>query len=59
MGLWRRRFHAAGSAVRREQQRGDSDARWPSLFIADEPTGQPTNAAADVMRSNFAINAGG
>lgn len=63
VGLWRRRFMRPAQLSGGEQQRvaiARALANSPSLFIADEPTGNlDFNTAADVMKVLFAINAGG
>ena len=63
VGLWRRRFMRPAQLSGGEQQRvaiARALANSPSLFIADEPTGNlDFHTAADVMKVLFAINAGG
>ena len=63
VGLWRRRFMRPPQLSGGEQQRvaiARALANSPSLFIADEPTGNlDFHTAADVMKILFAINAAG
>ena len=63
VGLWRRRRMYPAQLSGGEQQRvaiARALANSPSLFIADEPTGNLDFAtAADVMKILFAINAAG
>jgi len=63
VGLWRRRFMKPTQLSGGEQQRvaiARALANSPSLFIADEPTGNlDFRTAADVMKILFAINAAG
>ena len=63
VGLWRRRYMKPTQLSGGEQQRvaiARALANWPSLFIADEPTGNlDFRTAADVMKILFAINAAG
>ena len=63
VGLWRRRFMRPAQLSGGEQQRvaiARALANSPSLFIADEPTGNlDFQTAAEVMKVLFAINAGG
>ena len=63
VGLWRRRFMRPAQLSGGEQQRvaiARALANSPSLFIADEPTGNlDFHTAAEVMKVLFAINAGG
>ena len=63
VGLWRRRFMRPSQLSGGEQQRvaiARALANSPSLFIADEPTGNlDFRTAAEVMRILFAINAAG
>ena len=63
VGLWRRRAMRPAQLSGGEQQRvaiARALANSPSLFIADEPTGNlDFHTAADVMKILFAINAAG
>lgn len=63
VGLWRRRSMRPAQLSGGEQQRvaiARALASSPSLFIADEPTGNlDFRTAADVMKILFAINAAG
>ena len=63
VGLWRRRSFKPAQLSGGEQQRvaiARALANSPSLFIADEPTGNlDFHTAADVMKILFAINAAG
>ena len=63
VGLWRRRFMKPAQLSGGEQQRvaiARALANSPSLFIADEPTGNlDYRTAADVMNILFSINAAG
>ena len=63
VGLWRRRFMRPTQLSGGEQQRvaiARGLANSPSLFIADEPTGNlDFHTAVDVMNILFAINAAG
>ena len=63
VGLWRRRSMRPAQLSGGEQQRvaiARALANSPSLFIADEPTGNlDFHTAADVMKILFAINAAG
>ena len=63
VGLWRRRTMRPSQLSGGEQQRvaiARALANSPSLFIADEPTGNlDFHTAADVMKILFAINAAG
>ena len=63
VGLWRRRFMRPAQLSGGEQQRvaiARALANSPSLFIADEPTGNlDFHTAAEGMKVLFAINAGG
>jgi len=63
VGLWRRRFMKPAQLSGGEQQRvaiARALANSPSLFIADEPTGNlDYRTAADVMKILFSINAAG
>ena len=63
VGLWRRRNMRPAQLSGGEQQRvaiARALANSPSLFIADEPTGNlDFHTAADVMKILFAINAAG
>ena len=63
VGLWRRRFMRPNQLSGGEQQRvaiARALANSPSLFIADEPTGNlDFHTAADVMKILFSINAAG
>ena len=63
VGLWRRRFMKAVQLSGGEQQRvaiARALANSPSLFIADEPTGNlDFKTSAEVMKILFAINAAG
>ena len=63
VGLWRRRFMKPTQLSGGEQQRvaiARALANSPSLFIADEPTGNlDFHTAVDVMNILFAINAAG
>ena len=63
VGLWRRRNFKPAQLSGGEQQRvaiARALANSPSLFIADEPTGNlDFHTAADVMKILFAINAAG
>ena len=63
VGLWRRRSMRPAQLSGGEQQRvaiARALASSPSLFIADEPTGNlDFHTAADVMKILFAINAAG
>ena len=63
VGLWRRRYMKPTQLSGGEQQRvaiARALANSPSLFIADEPTGNlDFRTAADVMKILFAINAAG
>ena len=63
VGLWRRRFMKAVQLSGGEQQRvaiARALANSPSLFIADEPTGNlDFRTSAEVMKILFAINAAG
>lgn len=63
VGLWRRRFMRPAQLSGGEQQRvaiARALANSPSLFIADEPTGNlDFHTAAEVMKILFAINAAG
>jgi len=63
VGLWRRRSFRPAQLSGGEQQRvaiARALANSPSLFIADEPTGNlDFHTAADVMKILFAINASG
>lgn len=63
VGLWRRRHMKTTQLSGGEQQRvaiARALANSPSLFIADEPTGNlDFRTAADVMKILFAINAAG
>lgn len=63
VGLWRRRFMRPTQLSGGEQQRvaiARALANSPSLFIADEPTGNlDFHTAVDVMNILFAINAAG
>ncbi|MBR1671893.1 MAG: ATP-binding cassette domain-containing protein [Fretibacterium sp.] len=63
VGLWRRRFMKPAQLSGGEQQRvaiARALANSPSLFIADEPTGNlDYRTASDVMKILFSINAAG
>ena len=63
VGLWRRRSMRPAQLSGGEQQRvaiARALANSPSLFIADEPTGNlDFHTASDVMKILFAINAAG
>ena len=63
VGLWRRRDMKPSQLSGGEQQRvaiARALAASPSLFIADEPTGNlDFRTAADIMKILFAINASG
>ena len=63
VGLWRRRSMKPAQLSGGEQQRvaiARALANTPSLFIADEPTGNlDFHTAAEVMKILFAINAAG
>ena len=63
VGLWRRRSMRPNQLSGGEQQRvaiARALANSPSLFIADEPTGNlDFHTAAEVMKILFAINAAG
>ncbi|MBQ7577520.1 MAG: ATP-binding cassette domain-containing protein [Synergistaceae bacterium] len=63
VGLWRRRDMKPAQLSGGEQQRvaiARALANSPSLFIADEPTGNlDFHTAAEVMKILFAINAAG
>lgn len=63
VGLWRRRFMKPAQLSGGEQQRvaiARALANSPSLFIADEPTGNlDLKTASDVMKILLAINAAG
>lgn len=63
VGLWRRRSMKPSQLSGGEQQRvaiARALANTPSLFVADEPTGNlDFHTAADVMKILFAINAAG
>ena len=63
VGLWRRRYMKPTQLSGGQQQRvaiARALANSPSLFIADEPTGNlDFRTAADVMKILFAINAAG
>ena len=63
VGLWRRRSMRPAQLSGGEQQRvaiARALANSPSLFIADEPTGNlDFHTAADVMKILFAINSAG
>lgn len=63
VGLWRRRFMRPNQLSGGEQQRvaiARALANSPSLFIADEPTGNlDFHTAAEVMKILFSINAAG
>ena len=63
VGLWRRRNMRPNQLSGGEQQRvaiARALANSPSLFIADEPTGNlDFHTAADVMKILFSINAAG
>ncbi|MCR4819114.1 MAG: ATP-binding cassette domain-containing protein [Fretibacterium sp.] len=63
VGLWRRRFMKPSQLSGGEQQRvaiARALANSPSLFIADEPTGNlDYRTASDVMKILYAINAAG
>ncbi|MBQ7196440.1 MAG: ATP-binding cassette domain-containing protein [Synergistaceae bacterium] len=63
VGLWRRRSMRPAQLSGGEQQRvaiARALANSPSLFIADEPTGNlDFHTAAEVMKILFAINAAG
>ncbi len=63
VGLWRRRNMRPSQLSGGEQQRvaiARALANSPSLFIADEPTGNlDFHTAADVMKILFSINAAG
>ena len=63
VGLWRRRFMRPAQLSGGEQQRvaiARALANSPSLFIADEPTGNlDFNTATEVMNILFSINAAG
>lgn len=63
VGLWRRRSMRPAQLSGGEQQRvaiARALANSPSLFIADEPTGNlDFHTAADVMKILFSINAAG
>ena len=63
VGLWRRRNMRPAQLSGGEQQRvaiARALANSPSLFIADEPTGNlDFHTAADVMKILFAINSAG
>lgn len=63
VGLWRRRSFKPAQLSGGEQQRvaiARALANSPSLFIADEPTGNlDFHTAAEVMKILFAINAAG
>ncbi|MBQ7263932.1 MAG: ATP-binding cassette domain-containing protein [Synergistaceae bacterium] len=63
VGLWRRRSMKPAQLSGGEQQRvaiARALANSPSLFIADEPTGNlDFQTAVDVMKILFAINAAG
>ncbi len=63
VGLWRRRFMRPSQLSGGEQQRvaiARALANSPSLFIADEPTGNlDFHTAAEVMKILFSINAAG
>ncbi|MBQ7733993.1 MAG: ATP-binding cassette domain-containing protein [Synergistaceae bacterium] len=63
VGLWRRRGFKPAQLSGGEQQRvaiARALANSPSLFIADEPTGNlDFHTAAEVMKILFAINAAG
>lgn len=63
VGLWRRRGMRPAQLSGGEQQRvaiARALANSPSLFIADEPTGNlDFHTASDVMKILFAINAAG
>lgn len=63
VGLWRRRNFKPAQLSGGEQQRvaiARALANSPSLFIADEPTGNlDFHTAAEVMKILFAINAAG
>jgi len=63
VGLWRKRFMKPLQLSGGEQQRvaiARALANSPSLFVADEPTGNlDFRTSADVMKILMAINAGG
>ncbi|MBQ9565826.1 MAG: ATP-binding cassette domain-containing protein [Synergistaceae bacterium] len=63
VGLWRQRFKKPAQLSGGEQQRvaiARALANSPSLFIADEPTGNlDYNTALNIMKIFFAINAAG
>ncbi|MCL2009843.1 MAG: ATP-binding cassette domain-containing protein [Synergistaceae bacterium] len=63
VGLWRRRFMKPPQLSGGEQQRvaiARALANSPSLFVADEPTGNlDFRTSAEVMKILLAINAGG
>lgn len=63
VGLWRRRSMKPSQLSGGEQQRvaiARALANTPSLFVADEPTGNlDFHTAAEVMKILFAINAAG
>ena len=63
VGLWRRRNMKPTQLSGGEQQRvaiARALANSPSLFIADEPTGNlDFHTAADIMKILFSINAAG
>ena len=63
VGLWRRRFMRPPQLSGGEQQRvaiARALANSPSLFVADEPTGNlDFRTSAEVMKILLAINAGG